>query len=202
MALAAVSNLAPILVAASGTNVTLALTGSAVTVSAGTLTDNITQALAGSASTVSAGSLTPAVVQALAGIAATVSAGTLTADGAESVQTGAPDYGDTPKRKRKGRYVAEVGGKLVVFTSAAEALAASQGDDEPQAVEAARSPRRPSPLFSVSLDDVRALASEREALAVFQRQLERMQYDALLRSYEKWQREQDEQDIEELLLLI
>jgi hypothetical protein len=55
-----------------------ALTGSAVTVSAGTLTAAVSVTLNGQAVTASAGTLTPSLSLALTGSAATVSAGTLT----------------------------------------------------------------------------------------------------------------------------
>lgn len=37
------------------------------------------------------------------------------------------------------------------------------------------------------------------ALGVFQQQLQQMQFEALMRSYEQWQ---DEQDIEDLMALL
>lgn len=55
------------------------LNGQAVTASAGTLTPSLSLALTGSAATVSAGTLTPTMALALSGVAATASAGTLTA---------------------------------------------------------------------------------------------------------------------------
>lgn len=58
---------------------TVTLNGQAVTASAGTLTPSLSLALTGSAATVSAGTLTPTMALALSGAAATASAGTLTA---------------------------------------------------------------------------------------------------------------------------
>jgi hypothetical protein len=104
---------------------------------------------------------------------------------------------DDDKPKRKKRYVVEVDGKLVAFSSRQMALQALNAGDEAQP---AQQPKKAAqPLFSVSLDDVRKLAAEREALAQFQAQVDRMRYDALLKMYEDWQ---DEQDIEDLLMAL
>jgi hypothetical protein len=68
-----------------------ALTGSNATVSAGTLAQALTQPLVGSAATASAGTLVSAVTQPLTGSAVTASAGTLTANvgtGDEAALTG------------------------------------------------------------------------------------------------------------------
>jgi len=68
------SNTAPAVV----TDVSVAISGQAVTVSAGTLTPATSITLNGQAVTASAGTLTPSLSLALSGSAATVSAGTLT----------------------------------------------------------------------------------------------------------------------------
>lgn len=64
--------------APAGADVSTALTGSAATTSAGTVTPSTSVAAAGEAATASAGSLVPSSSLALAGEAATASAGTLT----------------------------------------------------------------------------------------------------------------------------
>lgn len=61
-------------------DVTLALTGQSVTVSAGTLKSNVSYAVSGTASTLSAGTLTNAVSYSLSGQAVTASAGALVSD--------------------------------------------------------------------------------------------------------------------------
>lgn len=119
-------------------------------------------------------------------------------DHAVTSKPGGADY-DKPKKKR--RYVVEVDGKLIAFANKADALAAlnqQDADDTPE-VETAKPANTPAPLFSVSLEDVRQLAAEREALQKFQKQLQAMRYEALLRMYEEMR---DEQDIEDLLMLI
>lgn len=106
-------------------------------------------------------------------------------------------YGDT----RKKRYVVEVNGRLVEFSDANAATQALNVTAPVAAQKAAvkRKAKPAQPLFSVSLEDVRKLAAEREALDVYKAQLAQMQYESLLRQYEVWQ---DEQDIEDLLALI
>lgn len=119
------------------------------------------------------------------------------AENESQVVAGGTDEGG---KKRKGkRYVVEVDGKLVAFSSRAEAISAIK---EPEAAQEevqkpAEAPAKP--LFSVSLEDVRQLAAERQALERFQAQLEAMRYEALLRMYEEML---DEQDIEDLLMIL
>lgn len=114
----------------------------------------------------------------------------------QSQTTGGGGYEDD-KPKRKKRYVVEVDGKLVAFSSRQMALQALNAGDDAQPAQPPK--KAAQPLFSVSLDDVRKLAAEREALAQFQAQIEKMRYDALLKMYEDWQ---DEQDIEDLLMAL
>lgn len=71
-------------------NVSNALTGQAVTISAGTMVAALAQALAGSSATVSAGTLEQALTQPMTGSQVTVSTGTVTASigGTEAALTG------------------------------------------------------------------------------------------------------------------
>jgi hypothetical protein len=93
---------------AGGGDVTLALSGTAVTVSAGTLTPiiGVTAALTGTAVTASAGTLAPSTGVALAGQAVTASAGTVGATAATYVLDATSNWGN-PERSRRVRQPTE-----------------------------------------------------------------------------------------------
>jgi hypothetical protein len=59
--------------------------------------------------------------------------------------------------------------------------------------------RKPVPVKTIKVDDLKDMAREREALDLVNQQLAQMQYEKLLRLYEDWQ---DEEDIEALLMAI
>ncbi|MDE2102833.1 MAG: hypothetical protein KGL39_36655 [Patescibacteria group bacterium] len=117
-----------------------------------------------------------------------------TANG-DVVQNVAGGYGG----KAKKRYVARVGGKLVEFRSQKEAISALGGFETDAKPATNKVAKQNKPLFSVSLEDVRALAAEKQALEEFNAMLKAMQHEAMLRQYEQWLRD-DEDDIEALLL--
>ncbi len=106
---------------AQATNVTVALTGSSATASAGTLTPAESIALAGSAATTVAGTLAPAASVALAGSAATTAAGTLTP--ASAVPLVGRSATTTPGTLTPAGSIAVVGAST---TSAAGTLAPSE----------------------------------------------------------------------------
>ena len=107
-----------------------------------------------------------------------------------NTQPVAGGYDDKPRKKR---YVVKVDDQLIVFTSKQAALQALDLDKTDQTVEVQK------PLITVPLENVKALASEREALALFKKRLDLMQYEALLKKYEQWQ---DEDDIEMLMMAL
>jgi hypothetical protein len=117
-------------------------------------------------------------------------------NGTDGIQSGGGGY-DDDKPKKKKRYVVEVDGKIQVFASAQSANNALERAKPEEAQP--KKVRKPVPVKTVKVDDLKDMAREREALDLVNQQLAQMQYEKLLRMYEDWQ---DEEDIEALLMAI
>lgn len=121
-------------------------------------------------------------------------------DGAASagvVGGGAGDYDDKPKRSKR-RYVVEIDGRLHAFSRKADALQALNSS-QPAKSQKKAAPVEAKPVVTVSLQEIKQLADQRQQVAQYEAQLQAMRYEALLRLYEEMR---DEQDIEELLAII
>lgn len=106
-------------------------------------------------------------------------------------------YDDEPKRKK--RYVAKVGDRLVSFARKQDAIDAAlrtESDEEKPTLPEQKAAAETPAVFP--LQEIERLARERDALDVYKQRLQQMQYEALLRQYEDWQ---DEQDIDDILRL-
>jgi hypothetical protein len=136
------------------------------------------------------------------------------APGAEDTQGDNGDGGSSAGGHKRRRWVVRVGKRLVEYATAAEAIAAAEAlrDAEIEKAKpkpaASKKPAKkpeapvediPEPEQSVYLDKIKALAKQYDEMAAYQRAMERQQYADVLALFERLQ---DEEDVEQLLLSI
>lgn len=116
------------------------------------------------------------------------------------VSTGAGDYGESKKRKRK--FIVKKDGQLLVFHDEQTALAALE-EDEPEAVETQEMAQESTPTekqeviaaqpnMSIELDRIKQAAIEHEHREQYQRLLRKERYEELVALYERLMDEEED----------
>lgn len=124
------------------------------------------------------------------------------------------DGGGSASRHKRRRWVVRVGKRLVEYATAAEAilaaealrdaeLAQQQEAQQPKKKAASKKPAKPvdapSPEFAVSLERIKALAKQYDEMSAYRAAMERQKYEDAIELFERLQ---DEEDVEQLLLSI